>query len=75
MAEVYDGAVDRGLEGVIACTTGVSSIVDATLCYRGYLIEDLAANSSFEEIVYLLWNDRLPNQSELTNFSNTLRSK
>jgi citrate synthase len=70
--QVYDGAVDRGLEGVIACTTGISSIVDATLCYRGYTIEDLAANSSFEETVFLLWNDRLPKQAELTEFKSTL---
>lgn len=66
--EIYEGALDRGLEGVVACSTGISSIVDATLCYRGYTIEDLAANSSFEEVVYLLWNDRLPNQSELDAF-------
>ena len=63
--QVYDGAVDKGLEGVIACTTGISSIVDATLCYRGYTIDDLAENSSFEETVFLLWNDRLPSQGEL----------
>lgn len=66
--EVYEGAVDRGLEGVVACSTGISSIVDATLCYRGYTIEDLAANSNFEEVVYLLWNDRLPTADELKAF-------
>ena len=69
--QVYDGAVDRGLEGVIACTTSISSIVDATLCYRGYTIEDLAANSCFEEVVFLLWNDRLPNQAELKEIKAT----
>lgn len=63
--EIFEGAVDKGLEGVVACTTGVSSIVDATLCFRGYTIEDLAANSTFEEVVFLLWNDRLPTSSEL----------
>jgi citrate synthase len=63
--QVYDGAVDKGLEGVIACTTAISSIVDATLCYRGYTIEDLAENSNFEEVTFLLWNDRLPNAGEL----------
>lgn len=72
MPEVYAGAVDKGLEGVVACTTGISSIVDATLCYRGYTIEDLAENSSFEEVVFLLWNDRLPNASELSAFKATL---
>jgi citrate synthase len=68
MAEVYEGALDKGLEGVVACSTGVSSIVDATLCYRGYTIEDLAANSTFEEVIYLLWNDKLPTSNELEEF-------
>lgn len=72
MAETYAGAVDRGLEGVVACTTGVSSIVDATLCYKGFTIEDLAENSSFEEIVFLLWNDRLPNGDELAAYKKSL---
>lgn len=70
--QVYDGAINRGLEGVIACTTGISSIVDATLCYRGYTIEDLAENSNFEEVVFLLWKDRLPKKSELDDLKKTL---
>ncbi|MCB0384468.1 MAG: citrate synthase, partial [Bdellovibrionales bacterium] len=68
MSEVYAGAVDRGLEGVIACTTAISSIVDTTLCFRGYTIEDLAENSNFEEVVFLLWNNRLPKADELKGF-------
>lgn len=72
--EVYDGAVDKGLEGVIACTTEISSIVDATLCYRGYTIEDLAENATFEEVVFLLWNDRLPKAAELTELKKTFGS-
>jgi len=43
MADVYKGAVDKGLEGVVACNTKISSIQDVTLTYRGYTIEDLAA--------------------------------
>jgi len=65
MADVYDGAVNKGLEGVVACTSAVSSIVDATLCYRGYTIEDLAEHATFEEVAYLLWNGKLPNKAEL----------
>ena len=72
MAEEYNGAIDKGLEGVVACTTGISSIVDATLCYRGYRIEDLAEHSTFEEIIYLLWNDRLPKADQLQEFCKTL---
>ncbi len=70
--EIYEGAVDKGLEGVVACTTGISSIVDATLCFRGYTIEDLAAKSTFEEVTYLLWNDRLPTADELKAFRKEL---
>jgi len=65
MPEIYRGAIDKGLEGVVACTTKISSIIDVTLTYRGYIIEDLAENSSFEEVIYLLWNDRLPNAKEV----------
>ncbi len=75
MAEIYAGAVDKGLEGVVACTTAVSSILDVTLSYRGYTIEDLAQNSNFEEVTFLLWNDRLPNAKELESFKKDLFSK
>ena len=77
MAEVqiYSGAVDKGLEGVVACTTAVSSIQDSTLSYRGYKIEDLAAHATFEEVVYLLWNGKLPKKSELEGFQAELRKE
>lgn len=77
MAEVkiYDGAVDRGLEGVVACTTAVSSIQDSTLSFRGYSIEDLVQHSSFEELVFLLWENRLPKQDELTRFQEEIRGQ
>ena len=68
----YLGAIDKGLEGVVACTTKISSIVNATLCYRGYEIEDLAEKSTFEEVIYLLWNSRLPTASELSTFKQDL---
>lgn len=74
MAEVtiYEGALDKGLEGVVACTTAVSFIVGNTLNYRGYTIEDLAKNSTFEEVTFLLWNNRLPNKAELESFKTEL---
>jgi citrate synthase len=73
--QIYDGAINKGLEGVVACTTTISSIVDATLCYRGYTIEDLAANSNFEEVSWLLWNGKLPTKTELTQFQKDLKSE
>jgi citrate synthase len=77
MAEVniYEGALDKGLEGVVACTTKVSFIVGDSLNFRGYTIEDLAANSTFEEVTYLLWNDKLPNAQELAAFSKELHNE
>ncbi len=72
MAQTYDGAVNKGLEGVIACTTEISYIIDANLTYRGYTIEDLAKNSSFEEVVYLLWNNKLPTEAELKELTSSI---
>ena len=70
--KLYSEAVDKGLEGVVACTTQISSIQDATLTYRGYTIQDLAENSSFEEVVWLLWNGELPKSAELESFKKEL---
>jgi citrate synthase len=77
MAEVniYEGALDKGLEGVVACTTKVSFIVGDHLNFRGYTIDDLAANSTFEEVTFLLWNDRLPKAEELQAFSTELHKQ
>lgn len=74
MAEVtiYEGALDKGLEGVVACTTAVSFIVGNNLNYRGYTIDDLAQNSTFEEVVFLLWNNRMPNKTELAKLTEDL---
>lgn len=68
----YSGAIDRGLEGVVACTTSISTIAGTTLLYRGYTIEDLAANASFEEVIHLLWFGRLPKRSELAALAGQL---
>lgn len=72
---IYEGALDKGLEGVVACTTKVSFIVGDSLNFRGYTIDDLAANSTFEEVTYLLWNDKLPTAQELTAFSAELHKE
>lgn len=61
--------VTRGLEGIVATTSSISSIIDDTLTYVGYNIDDLAVNASFEEVIYLLWHRRLPNQVELEDLT------
>jgi 2-methylcitrate synthase/citrate synthase II len=58
-----------GLEGVIAGETSISSVLGG-LQYRGYAIEDLAENTSFEEVAYLVLHGDLPNRSQLSEFKN-----
>jgi len=64
----------KGLEGIIAAQSSISSIVGATLTYRGINIDDLATHADFEEVVYLLWYDKLPTLSELTEFKKELNN-
>jgi len=65
-----------GLEGVIAGNTAISTVgkQGVGLTYRGYAIEDLAAQSSFEEVAYLLIYGRLPKQDELDDYKFRLRN-
>src|SRR5690625_459827 len=62
----------KGLEGVIATQSSISSIIDDQLTYVGYRIDDLAENSSFEEVIYLLWNLKLPTESQLNELKEDL---
>ena len=59
--------LSRGLEGVVAAETRLSDVrgEEGQLIYAGYDINELAGKVCFEETVYLLWNDRLPNAAEL----------
>ena len=59
--------VKAGLQGVVIAQTSICSIDGerGQLLYRGYDIHDLAAHSTFEEVIYLLWYGRLPNRHEL----------
>lgn len=65
----------RGLEGIVATTSSVSSIIDGVLTYRGYNIDDLADHASFEEVVYLLWYGKLPTENELDEFKGKVSSQ
>jgi citrate synthase len=58
---------DKGLREVIAADTKLSDIDgrEGTLSYVGYEIADLAANSTFEEVVWLLHHLELPTRSDL----------
>ncbi|MEX0944842.1 MAG: citrate/2-methylcitrate synthase [Balneolaceae bacterium] len=69
--------INRGLDGIVAFSTTKSSIDGASgeLIYSGYNIDTLAKNATFEEVCYLLWNDRLPTESELSDLNNKFRNK
>jgi len=58
---------EQGLREVVAAQTSISDIdgVEGRLWYVGYDIADLARNTSFEEVVYLLHNLDLPDRSQL----------
>ena len=64
-----------GLAGVPATKSNISDIdgEKGILAYRGYPIEQLAAQSSFEETALLLLDGRLPNRLELAEFDRQLK--
>lgn len=66
--------VVKGLEGVVAANSGICWIdgYAGVLAYRGIDIHELAEKSTFEETTYLLWHGRLPDRSELQEFSRKL---
>lgn len=69
--------INKGLDGIVAFST-TKSFIDGKsgdLIYSGYHIDTLAENATFEEVCFLLWKDRLPNQSELDELHEKLRSE
>ena len=65
-----------GLRGVTAATSSISDVngEKGELIYEGYNIHDLAQHATFEEVVFLLWNRRLPKRSELSELETSLRA-
>lgn len=75
MTEVKTKKKTGGLAGIIAgdsaiCTCGMEG---RGLSYRGYSIEDLAANATFEEVAWLLLREELPNEQELRAYKALLK--
>lgn len=66
----------KGLAGVVVDTTAISKVVAETntLTYRGYPVQDLAAQCSFEQVAYLLWHGELPTDQELALFTQRERA-
>jgi len=66
--------VFKGLEGVYVAESELCLIdgENSKLYYVGYDVEELAEKSCYEEVVYLLFNRRLPTKSELAEFKSEL---
>ncbi len=71
-----DSTTVAGLEDMIATDSSICFIdgIRTRLIYRGYSISDLANQSTFEEIIYLLFYKRLPKKNELVDFTKKLAS-
>jgi citrate synthase len=71
---IKDTTKNIGLRGVTVADTRISDVdgENGILIYRGYRIEDLARNSTFEETAYLLLHDELPTDEQLKNFKQQL---
>src|SRR5881394_481213 len=67
-------AVSTGLRGVVAASSSIGDVngEKGELIYQGINIHDLANKSTFEEVVFLLWNGRLPKQPELDELKKSL---
>jgi citrate synthase len=65
---------DPGFTSTASCESALTYIdgEEGVLLHRGYPIGQLAENSSFMEVSYLLLNGELPSQTELTTFENTI---
>ena len=69
-------AATAGLRGVVAAQSAIGDVngEQGILIYQGYNIHDLAEHSTFEEVVFLLWNGRLPQQDELDELTAKFRA-
>jgi citrate synthase len=69
--------MNTGLRGIDVASSKICDVQgkQGKLIYRGFLIEDLARNASFEETCFLLLYERLPQKQELKDFDQSLKQK
>jgi citrate synthase len=67
----------KGLEGVVATTTRLSMVDGEAgrLVIAGFSVEELAGRATFEETLYLLWNDALPDARQLAGLKEDLHAR
>ncbi len=66
--------IKKGLLGIVVDETTISQVMPDinSLTYRGYAVQDLCENCSFEEVAYLVLNGDLPKKNELKKFKKQL---
>jgi citrate synthase len=66
--------IKTGLEDIVVAQQDICFIdgEKGDLVYRGYHINELAPNATYEEVVYLLWHSKLPNRAELAELHERL---
>ena len=66
-----------GLRDVIAASSAICNVngTEGTLSYYGYNIQELAAQATFEEVIYLLWHSELPTRTQLAEHQHTLMAE
>ena len=76
MSGTESTAATAGLRGVVAAQSAIGDVngEEGKLIYQGYDIHDLAEHSTFEEVIFLLWNGRLPKQAELDELTSQIRA-
>ena len=69
--------LNTGLRGVVIAESRICEVDGANgrLIYRGYLVQDLAENATFEEVSFLLLYEKLPDKNELKEFQRQLAAE
>src|SRR5438477_78951 len=73
---VDTSALIPGLEGVPIAESSISQVdgEGGHLYYRGYSIEDLTQNQTFEEVVALLYDGEMPDQARTAEITRELQA-
>lgn len=72
MTEIF-----RGLEGIAVTETRLSRVDGEAgeLVIGGFPLEELAPRARYEETLFLLWNDRLPDRNELEQLQRAIATR
>lgn len=77
MSQPSTTEIRKGLAGVVVDTTAISKVNPDTnsLLYRGYPVQELAAQCSMEEVAHLLWHGELPDAEQRAALERSERSQ